>query len=349
MSESSSELKDEDPLDPDSDPARDKSGLSRIFLDAVRFGEVLAEDEGSGVETPVVATDSAQLLSPRIFTDDDDDAVSVRRFAELVGRDLGGPELAASERFAKLSVNTWATGEFGGIVTAEPEPIGEVDSAAASTPAVEVQSDEQPTPATRTDDVQTAGKLGGTGPTIDFSKLPPVQSYTNLPPEEIVKLLVEDFGPLVTSEDDEEILLAEADAAYFQEVAILVRFSPLPVLNNYTVLTNSFSLHTQGVIHVTTHRISFHASLLSTRPDLLPEQQIIKKGAVTIHRSGLLRKQRVWMELSHDMITTFPSGSDRDRIKPIRSILSKWITLSHAFCTRSGFADGRRYFCSGDY
>ena len=71
----------------------------------------------------------------------------------------------------------------------------------------------------------------------------------------------------------------ELDAAYFQEIAIL------------------------GMIHLTTHRFTFHASLLSTRPDLMPEKQVIKTGAVTLHRKGLRRKMRLWAELSHDMIT----------------------------------------------
>lgn len=75
------------------------------------------------------------------------------------------------------------------------------------------------------------------------------------------------------------------------------------------------------MIHMTTHRISFHASLLSVRPDILPDEQVIKKGPVTVHRPGLHRKRRIWLELSHDMLTTFPSGSDADRIRPIKSIL----------------------------
>ncbi|KAH8104961.1 hypothetical protein DFH11DRAFT_1519106, partial [Phellopilus nigrolimitatus] len=122
-------------------------------------------------------------------------------------------------------------------------------------------------------------------------------SVSQLTPKEIVRLLVEEFGPLATSDFDEERLIFEMDGAYFQEIAIL------------------------GMIHLTTHRLSFHASLLSTRPDLLPERQIIKRGPVTLHRPGLRRKRRVWLELSHDMLTTFPSGNQEDRIRPIRSVL----------------------------
>jgi sterol 3beta-glucosyltransferase len=223
-SESSSELKDEGPLDPDSDPTRDKSGLSRIFLDAVRFGEVLAGDKCGDIATPsaeYTSTLEAQAHKP---SDKDDDATSVRRFAELIGRDLGKPDLAASERLAKLSVNTWArgSGEFGGVLTTEPEPIEGIADAGDVAAKARASNAQLSTPA-HDQNVD----IGGLNLSIDISKLPPVKSYTNLTPGEIVKLLVDDFGPLVTSEDDEENLLAEVDAAYFQEVAILVRLSRL--------------------------------------------------------------------------------------------------------------------------
>ena len=126
------------------------------------------------------------------------------------------------------------------------------------------------------------------------------ESVSKLSSKEIVKLLIDEFGSLTTSDTDEERLLAEMDGAYFQDIVII------------------------GMIHLTTHRLTFHASLLSTRPDLLPEKQIIKQGPVTMHRTGFHgydRKRRVWLELSHDMLTSFPSGNEEDRIKPIRSML----------------------------
>lgn len=39
-----------------------------------------------------------------------------------------------------------------------------------------------------------------------------------------------------------------------------------------------------------------------------------------IHRKGLHRKRRVWLELSHDFISAFPSAREEDRIRPWRSV-----------------------------
>ena len=77
----------------------------------------------------------------------------------------------------------------------------------------------------------------------------------------VIPLLVQDFGPMA-EEGEEERVLVETDGAYYRDVAIL------------------------GLIYLTTHRITFHASLLSTQPDALPEVQIIKSGPVVIHRTG---------------------------------------------------------------
>lgn len=79
--------------------------------------------------------------------------------------------------------------------------------------------------------------------------------------DRVIPLLASEFGT-ITEEGEEERLLFESDGAYFQEVAIL------------------------GVIHLTTHRITFHASLLSTRPDLMSHSGVIKTGPVIVHRNG---------------------------------------------------------------
>ncbi|KAH9179294.1 glycosyltransferase family 1 protein [Lactarius sanguifluus] len=54
---------------------------------------------------------------------------------------------------------------------------------------------------------------------------------------------------------------------------------------------------------------------------ILGVQGIIKSGPVFVHRKGLYRKKRVWLQLSPDMISTYNSSRDEDKIKPIRSIL----------------------------
>ena len=101
-----------------------------------------------------------------------------------------------------------------------------------------------------------------------------------------------------------------------------------------------------GVIHLTTHRITFHASLLPNsepstesgansafsraHPGL--DNQLIKAGygVVSEPRNGFLhpqRRRRVWVELSHDMITTYPDSTDEGRVRPIRSLLCKFTNL----------------------
>ncbi|KAI0250755.1 hypothetical protein BJV78DRAFT_1127542 [Lactifluus subvellereus] len=118
-------------------------------------------------------------------------------------------------------------------------------------------------------------------------------SEPKLTPEEVVSLLQDEFGALAPP--GEEKLLLETDAAFFMDVVVL------------------------GVVHLTTHRFTFHASLLSSQPDY--NQKIIKSGSALIHRKGWHRKRRVWMQLDNDMISSFPSSRDEDKIKPLRSIL----------------------------
>lgn len=77
----------------------------------------------------------------------------------------------------------------------------------------------------------------------------------------IIPLLVQEFGD-ITEDGEEEKLIVESDGAYFQDIAIL------------------------GIIHLTTHRVTFHASLLSTRPDLMHRHQVLKAGPMVIHRPG---------------------------------------------------------------
>lgn len=114
-----------------------------------------------------------------------------------------------------------------------------------------------------------------------------------LDPVEIVGLLEQEFGALAP--EGEEKLLLESDATLFRDVVIL------------------------GVVHITTHRLTFHASLLSSQPNY--QQGVIKSGPVLVHRKGLYRKKRVWLQLSPDMISTYNSSRDEDKIKPQKSIL----------------------------
>ncbi|TCD70176.1 hypothetical protein EIP91_004646 [Steccherinum ochraceum] len=124
----------------------------------------------------------------------------------------------------------------------------------------------------------------------------PIPSTTtpteSLTAEEVVATLIQEHGALAP--DGEEKLLLETDAALVQDVVIV------------------------GVLHITTHRIAFHASLLDNSKST---NDVIKAGPATVHRRGLHRKRRVWLEVSRDFMCTFPSSQEPDRMRPTRSIL----------------------------
>ncbi|KAI9465441.1 hypothetical protein BJY52DRAFT_581956 [Lactarius psammicola] len=128
---------------------------------------------------------------------------------------------------------------------------------------------------------------------LDISQDVHPDDESKLTPEEVVDLLEQEFGALAPL--GEEKLLLEADAAFLKDVVIL------------------------GVVHLTTHRFTFHASLLSSQPDY--NRKVIKSGPALVHHKGWHRKTRVWLQLEHDMISSFPSSRDEDKIKPIKSIL----------------------------
>ncbi|KAG6827933.1 hypothetical protein H0H92_009911 [Tricholoma furcatifolium] len=126
----------------------------------------------------------------------------------------------------------------------------------------------------------------------------------DLDPQKIVALLVDEFGPLV-AEDEEEKLLLETDGCLIQDVFII------------------------GVIHVTTHRVAFHASLFESKPDKPISERIIKNGPAILHRKGWHANRRVWLELSHDMICAYTSSNDEGRIRPLYTILFAFIKKVH--------------------
>ncbi|KAG6918321.1 hypothetical protein DXG01_015179 [Tephrocybe rancida] len=117
-----------------------------------------------------------------------------------------------------------------------------------------------------------------------------------LDPPKIIALLVDEFGPL-TVEGEEENLLLETDGCIIQDVFIV------------------------GVIHVTTHRIAFHASLFESRHDGLLSERIIKTGSAILHRKGWHAKRRIWLELSRDMLCAYTSSNDEGRIRPMFTLL----------------------------
>lgn len=88
---------------------------------------------------------------------------------------------------------------------------------------------------------------------------------------------------------------------------------------------------TIGNLHLTTHRLLFHAML---PPDTAlangvaengessnQHHSILYSGPVTVHRPGLLPPVRRWFELTSDMVTSYPRADEAGRIRPLRCVL----------------------------
>lgn len=207
-------------------------------------------------------------------------------FSQLVARDLDDQERVASETLAQLSVSNWAPGE-----STDLAPDDGVD-----------ESEEGPSEGEH-DKIEPSG--------ITHAAAEP-KFEDKLKPDEVLDLLQQDFGALASP--GEEKLLLETDATLFQEVVILVCHSSW-------IIHDLCSRVTQGVVHLTTHRLTFHASLPSSQPD--QKERILKSGPVIIHSKGLHRKKRVWLQLTREMISTYPSSRDEHKIKPLKTILCK--------------------------
>jgi sterol 3beta-glucosyltransferase len=107
---------------------------------------------------------------------------------------------------------------------------------------------------------------------------------------------------------------------------------------------NSRGVMMIGNLHLTTHRILFHALLppdaaFVQDSDKTPsarhadqamaaaarQPDILHSGPITVHRSGALKlTRRVWLELSAEMVTTYPNGDEAGRVRPLRCILCEW-------------------------
>jgi sterol 3beta-glucosyltransferase len=264
-------------------------GLSRMFTDAALFERVLNANPDALKNCLALGADSETL------------PMCLGGFNELVGRDLADDERLVTGRLAKLSVNNWATSTDDpfGVDALSEEDQGELSSPDGG------EDEKQSTLSAPT--------------TLQEEQV----DEPTLAPEEIVDLLEQEFGALAPP--GEEKLLLETDAAFFKDVVILVRRPPYTPQNDRWL---TFSCHIQGVVHVTTHRFTFHASLLSSQPGY--SQKIVKSGTALIHRKGLHRKKRVWLQLDHDMVSSFPSSRDEDRIKPLRSILCLYPQLCNS-------------------
>ncbi|KAJ9123072.1 hypothetical protein QFC22_001261 [Naganishia vaughanmartiniae] len=123
--------------------------------------------------------------------------------------------------------------------------------------------------------------------------------------EEKLYAINEEFGDLtrLIEGDEREVFVAESRGALFRGIIIV------------------------GNIHLTSHRITFHAMLpppkMSTNGD--DQTAILHSGPVTIRRESHAKltpkTRRLWMELGPDMITTYPGADEEGRVRPIRSVL----------------------------
>jgi sterol 3beta-glucosyltransferase len=117
----------------------------------------------------------------------------VKGFADLVAVDLDSPQRAIAGRLAKLTVTGDSLTD-----TPSPESSGSDSDTEESSPQDE---DKKPS--------LTPGSSTADGEVLELT------------PDEIVDLLVQEFGPL-TAEGEEEKLLIEKDGAWLHDVVILV-------------------------------------------------------------------------------------------------------------------------------
>ncbi|THH30054.1 hypothetical protein EUX98_g4134 [Antrodiella citrinella] len=146
-------------------------------------------------------------------------------FAELVGNQLDSPERDLAGRFARLSVedSTWFP-DGKKVLADEPEEY--VEEKVTAEEQVPAQAEQEELSQANQDKIAETSLCVKPGDT----------SSSGLSAMAVVELLIQEHGALAP--EGEEKLILETDAALVLDVIIV------------------------GVLHVTTHRIAFHASLL---------------------------------------------------------------------------------------
>jgi sterol 3beta-glucosyltransferase len=177
----------QDPLDLKNAPPSGP-GLSRMFSDAALYEKVLSA--------------CPEALRNGFFFSADDQTLPncLGGFNQLIGRDLGDAERAVTGRLAELSVNNWTTTE------STDDPFG------AETPSEEERGEN-----TSSDEGEDKKRERLSASSTLQEEQP---GEPKLTPEEIVDLLEQEFGALAPP--GEEKLLLETDAAFFNDVVILV-------------------------------------------------------------------------------------------------------------------------------
>lgn len=67
------------------------------------------------------------------------------------------------------------------------------------------------------------------------------------------------------------------------------------------------------------------------------QSDVLYAGPITVHQTSPIKHtKRVWLELTAELVTSYPSGDEAGRVRPRQSILSEWPTIRYAlscFCT----------------
>ncbi|KAL7422545.1 hypothetical protein Q5752_003193 [Cryptotrichosporon argae] len=155
-------------------------------------------------------------------------------------------------------------------------------------------------------------------------------THDEIADDEKLAVIIEEFGEVAGNmvnadgtPSESERLLAEVKGSLFKGVMMI------------------------GNLHLTTHRLLFHALLppdevfVAHKPNLAPETgaglddksyeaararaarpDILQAGPVTVHGAGVFKsRRRVWLELSPDMITSYPSADEAGRVRPLITVL----------------------------
>ncbi|KAF5314999.1 hypothetical protein D9619_007125 [Psilocybe cf. subviscida] len=208
-------------------------------------------------------------------------------FIKLVGQDLSSCEKALASRNEKVFATNkpWIPGQ-------QVQPDGIIDESEESS-----VGDSQSSGSGSRSGSGRSSATSGIDSVVPSIHRPVIHdSSEDLEPDEILKLIIEEFGVLAPANDEEKLLL-ETDGCLIHDVAVV------------------------GVIHLTTHRLTFHASLFATRPDIAPGREVLKAGPATFHRKGWRGKRRVWLELLPDMLCAYASSKEEDKWRPISTLL----------------------------
>lgn len=151
----------------------------------------------------------------------------------------------------------------------------------------------------------------GVVPSIHRAPILDGENLEQLKPEDIIDLLVEELV----------LWLVRVTKSNFYSRWIGGFHATLPSWSvdtsqiNYGALTSL-----KGVIHLTTHRLTFHASLLATNHDAA-DSEVIKTSAAILHRKSWHGKRRIWLVLSNDILCTYASSKEEDKSRPLCALL----------------------------